>query len=530
MPAQPPQFNAICLGQLLSTHAKPLSGLMQALTTAADVDQLVQRSFVGLSLDSRQLQANEVFVLLASQGITDVQHGFAKARQYAQQVSDKAAFILTEIEPSALALPADFGLPVLYVPKLRNELGDLMQAYLQYQQAVILPEVAAVTGTNGKTTISQLLAQLCQGSGRDSAIMGTAGNGRLQALTQASHTTSDVLTAQRFLYDMGRQGVRILALEASSHGLHQQRLQAMPVRVAIYSNLSRDHLDYHSDMADYAAAKSLLFNRQQFPELTHAIVNIDDAYAAQILAVAADSGIEVWTYSLRSDSGATFVARDIQPSLSGTQIELVSDFATLWLESPLLGRFNVANLLAACAAAVALGVDMAALPKLVAQLKGACGRMQRIDSTTGCFIVDYAHTPDALTQVLNSLKPHCAGKLWAVFGCGGDRDKGKRPLMTQAGLVVADRVILTADNPRSEDPLAILADMQVGISDEQRQRTDIEPDRRTAITHAVAQAGLDDIVVIAGKGHESYQEIHGVRYDFDDALIVQQALTQARRS
>ncbi len=312
--------------------------------------------------------------------------------------------------------------------------------------------------------------------------MGTAGNGRLGALVQASHTTGDALAVQQFLYQMGKEGAELLALEASSHGLDQQRLQGMPVSVAIYTNLSRDHLDYHADMAEYAAAKAKLFDKAHFPDLTHAIINIDDECAQIMLDTARASDLIVWTYSLDASKTATFVATDIKPSLQGVEITLRSNFGdtdviddkggNITIVSPLLGRFNVANLLAAMAATVAIGSDVdsdinsdieriaAAVPKL----QGAIGRMQRVPSNEGCFIVDYAHTPDALSQVLASLKTHCKGQLWAVFGCGGDRDAGKRPLMAQAGLAGADQVILTADNPRTEDPNAILQDMQAGMT------------------------------------------------------------------
>ncbi|MEJ6068375.1 UDP-N-acetylmuramoyl-L-alanyl-D-glutamate--2,6-diaminopimelate ligase, partial [Psychrobacter sp. 16-Bac2893] len=399
---------------------------------------------------------------------------------------------------------------------------------------VTLPTVIAVTGTNGKTTISQLVAQLTQLTGMSSAVMGTAGNGRLGTLVQASHTTGDALAVQQFLYQMGTENAELLALEASSHGLDQQRLQGMPVSVAIYTNLSRDHLDYHADMAEYAAAKAKLFDKAHFPDLTHAIINIDDEHAQIMLDTAHASNLTVWTYSLDSLKTATFVAANITPSLQGVEISLRTDFDDgtmkhLDIVSPLLGRFNVANLLAAIAAAVGLGISLESIATVIPQLQGAVGRMQRVPSNDGCFIVDYAHTPDALSQVLASLKTHCKGQLWAVFGCGGDRDAGKRPLMAQAGLAGADKVVLTADNPRTEDPNAILQDMQAGMTSEQYQRTHIEPARQAAIEYAVNQAAADDIVVIAGKGHETYQEINHVRYDFDDSVILQNALKQAGR-
>ena len=537
--------------QALATQTSTNQAASAQLNTVANVP------FQRFRLDSRQVAPNDVFVLLKSHT-----PNCQKSRDYLYQAAKNAAFILSEIDPIALlatanvpphaniALSTDdsqsiaqqqldsLPCPVLYVPNIRDFLGDLIQARLQYQQPVTLPAVVAVTGTNGKTTISQLVAQLTQLTGMSSAVMGTAGNGRLGALVQASHTTGDALAVQQFLYQMGLENAELLALEASSHGLDQQRLQGMPVSVAIYTNLSRDHLDYHADMAEYAAAKARLFDKAHFPDLTHAIINIDDEHAQVMLDTAHASELTVWTYSLDASKTATFVAAKIKPSLQGVEISLHTDFGdgkinNLDIVSPLLGRFNVANLLAAMAAAVAIGaksnVGIERIATAVAQLQGAVGRMQRVPSNDGCFIVDYAHTPDALSQVLASLKTHCKGQLWAVFGCGGDRDAGKRPLMAQAGLAGADQVILTADNPRTEDPQMILQDMQAGMSAEQYQRTHIEPARQKAIEYAVNQAAADDIVVIAGKGHETYQEINNVRYDFDDSVILQHALEHAGR-
>ncbi|WP_423813154.1 UDP-N-acetylmuramoyl-L-alanyl-D-glutamate--2,6-diaminopimelate ligase [Psychrobacter sp. 219-2-C] len=562
----PKSNTAVTLQQLIETSGndrdRQSHSLTQALTTLISTyssqlpkakTSIAHIPFEQFRLDSRQLVAKDVFVLLKSHT-----PNCQKSRDYLYQAAEQAAFILSEIDPIALlstasvpphantsftndsdrskaqqqlaALPC----PVVYVPHIRDFLGDLIQARLQHQQPVTLPTVVAVTGTNGKTTISQLVAQLTQLTGMSSAVMGTAGNGRLGALVQASHTTGDALAVQQFLYQMGIENAELLALEASSHGLDQQRLQGVPVSVAIYTNLSRDHLDYHADMAEYAVAKAKLFDKAHFPELTHAIINIDDEHAQIMLDTAHASGLTVWSYSLDPAKSATFVAADIKPSLQGVEIALRTDFKnketkSINIISPLLGRFNVANLLAAIAAAVALGISLEQIADVIPQLQGAVGRMQRVPSANGCFIVDYAHTPDALSQVLASLKTHCIGELWAVFGCGGDRDAGKRPLMAQAGLTGADKVVLTADNPRTEDPNLILQDMQAGMTRAQYERTHIEPARQTAIEYAVKQAAPADIVVIAGKGHETYQEINHVRYDFDDSVILQHALKQAGR-
>lgn len=560
------EASALTLRQVVETALKVLpeqSQTLQQILSQPGIDI----AFSKFVLDSRQLDnevnnAPSVAAPAAFVSLKSHTQPIEKSQQYAQVAAEKAAFILTEIEPQYLASStqtAEYACPIIFVANLRDILGSLIQISLLPSASLSsltqssdlqqqLPQVIAVTGTNGKTTISQLIAQLCQFSNvaqlQNSAVMGTAGNGRLDSLVQASHTTGDALAVQRFLRKMHDEGVSILALEASSHGLDQQRLQAVPVTVAVYTNLSRDHLDYHPDMEDYARAKARLFDTVYFPQLTHAVINADDEFASLMAETARRSGVKVWLYSLASEQGtineiandAYFMANKIEPSLEGVKIEVETSFGSLTLHSPLLGRFNVANLLAAVAGAMALGIELEDLPALVTKLQGASGRMQRVsiedqdaDSEQGVFIVDYAHTPDALTQVLTSLKSHCSGNLWAIFGCGGDRDKGKRPLMAQAGLAVADKVVLTSDNPRSEDPEQILEDMQQGMSDEQHQKTKVIADRKQAIQYAVEHAGSQDIVVIAGKGHETYQEIKGVRNDFDDREVLQHALIEANK-
>lgn len=561
MTANQTSATALTLRQVIETALQVLPQQASVWQQLLVQPQGLDIAFSTFVLDSREVAGGTkdaippAFVLLKSHT-----QPIESSRQYAKAASDQAAFIITEIDPEALGYDAqssDYGCPVLYVAKLRDILGSLIQLSLlpasrmanihsKQELLALLPQVIAATGTNGKTTITQLVAQLCQFSNvpnlQNSAVMGTAGNGRLDSLVQATHTTGDALAVQRFLRQMADEGVDLLAVEASSHGLDQQRLQGVPVSVALYTNLSRDHLDYHPNMQDYARAKARLFDKEFFPELTHAIINADDEFASFMAETARRSGVEVWLYSLDPQfshqnqiaCNVSFVAQAITPSLEGVQIEVETSFGSVTLNSPLLGRFNVANLLAAVAGAVALGVKLEAIPALVSQLQGASGRMQRVtvegqegqnsQLEQGVFIVDYAHTPDALTQVLTSLKSHCSGNLWAIFGCGGDRDRGKRPLMAQAGLAMADKVVLTSDNPRSEDSQIILQDMQQGMSEQQYAKTTVIADRKQAIQYAVEHAAANDIVVIAGKGHETYQEIKGVRYDFDDRLVLQQAL------
>lgn len=478
-----------------------------------------------IKTDSRQVQkadenGGDVFVLLSvNPAIKDKAKAFITPLQ--------AVAVLSEIAPSEMGFSADelasLSFPIIYIKDLRLILGDFVKAFLQAQQAVNLPQVLAVTGTNGKTTISQLVAQLGELSDKPSAIMGTAGNGRWGQLTASTHTTSEVTKVHEFLHRMGIDGVAMVALEASSHGLHQHRLQGVDVSVAVFSNLSRDHLDYHTDMDEYGQAKARLFDRHYFEYLSHAVINLDDDFGANLAKTLSNNkNLTVWTYST-TDADADFFAENITPSLDGVSFTLHSPFGKVTLNSPLLGLFNVANLLASIAGFLAMYPDdFDKLPHIVSKLVGAKGRMQVVakNKAGAVFIVDYAHTPDALTQVLASLKAHCTGDLWAVFGCGGDRDKGKRPLMTKAGLQFADKVILTADNPRSENPLDILKDMQAGLNCNEHYKIVIEPDRKHAIELAIKHAKSGDIVAILGKGHETYQEIQGVRYDFDDAQVV----------
>lgn len=497
--------------------------LQSPLQTVANLE------FNNFAIDSRKVQKGNAFILLKSQN-PNATFDLETLHGYLAQVNNKAVFVLSELDVSTIA--TQFDLPIVYLPHIRDYLGDLIAQSLQIQAPKRLPAIIATTGTNGKTTVSQLVAQLISHSGKKTAVMGTAGNGLIAEngdlnLVPATHTTLEVFNLHHAVYDFAKQGVQVLSIEASSHGLHQQRLQGLPIQVAIFTNLSRDHLDYHKDMDDYARAKAKLFDNALFPKLTHAVINLDDNFSELMVNTAKKSDLTVWTYSL-SDEKADFFAKTITPSLQGVELSIITPQGELNVTSPLLGRFNVANLLASIAGAMALNASLEQLQHAIPKLKGATGRMERVpspdNSKQGCFIVDYAHTPDALEQVLTSLKSHCTGELWAVFGCGGDRDKGKRPLMAQVGLTLADRVILTADNPRTEDPNMILTDMQNGMRCEQHVKAIIEPDRRQAIEYAVANAKPNDIVVIAGKGHETYQEINGVRYDFDDKVVVSEAL------
>lgn len=464
--------------------------------------------FQGFSLDSRKIEKGQIFIALSSYSQPE------KTRQFAQNALDAGALAI--ISETALGFANEW-----LCPEVRYHMGEWQKQYLQAVDPVASLRGIAVTGTNGKTTISRLIAELISSQGQGCAVMGTTGNGILPNLTPSTHTTLDALQLQHALHDYAKQGARFVALEASSHGLEQGRLNGCELEIAVYSNLSRDHLDYHGTLEAYAEAKALLF---KFTTLKAVVINLDDAHAQIMLdaAKANPSQPKILTYSLTQKTADYHIA-DLQYRLSGASFTLISPAGAYAVHSPLLGHFNVENLLASLIAAEYAGFALADLVQFVPQLQGAPGRMQVIQDAERLFVVDYAHTPDALIQVLTTLKRHVTGQLWAVFGCGGDRDRGKRPLMTQAALDHANPVMLTSDNPRTENPEQIFADMKQGIDFSAHVIHEIH-DRREAIKFAVAQAQAGDIVVIAGKGHENYQEIDGVRHWFDDVVEVQSAI------
>ena len=463
--------------------------------------------FQGFSLDSRYVQSGQIFIALNSYSQPE------KTVQFAQSALDKGAL--------AIISETDLGLEsALVCTDVRHLMGTWQKQYLQATNPINAARILAVTGTNGKTTISRLVAELLMLQGKKCAVMGTTGNGILPNLESSSHTTLDALHLQNLLYDFAQQGAEFVSLEASSHGLEQGRLNGCDIEIAAYSNLSRDHLDYHGTLEAYAEAKSRLF---KFPTLKVAVINIDDAHANIMLDAASSNQAhpKVLTYS--TSKAADYQVFGIQYSLNGATFHLKTEQGEFTVQSPLLGHFNIENLVASLIVAEQAGFDLRQLIAVVPQLQGAPGRMQVIRDEDRLFVVDYAHTPDALTQVLKTLKRHVEHQLWAVFGCGGDRDRGKRPLMTKAALEQANPIVITSDNPRTEDPQQIFADMKRDVNFSQHDVHEIH-DRREAIKYAVKNAQSGDIVVIAGKGHENYQEIDGVRHWFDDVVEVQSAI------
>jgi UDP-N-acetylmuramoyl-L-alanyl-D-glutamate--2,6-diaminopimelate ligase len=385
--------------------------------------------------------------------------------------------------------------------------------------------MAGVTGTNGKTSVSQWIAAALDGLGRRSAVIGTLGNGLVGERVEAKNTTPDPIVLQRLLAEYLRRGARNVAMEVSSHGLDQGRVAGIKFDAAVFTNLTRDHLDYHGTMQAYAEAKFALFMARG---LTHSVINIDDEWGATF---AERLGGDVVTYGLARGAKQTargkprIAASAIGLSEAGVNFRVDSEWGSGEVRARVLGAFNVSNLLAVLGTLLAAGVSFDEALGAVGALEPVPGRLERVGGgATPLVVIDYAHTPDALEKALEALRPTVATghRLVCVFGCGGDRDAGKRPLMGEAASRLADHVIVTSDNPRSEAPGAIIDQILAGISGD----AEAIEDRQVAIFSAVHQALPGDVVLLAGKGHETYQEIAGVRHPFSDGEVARAALAQ----
>ncbi len=458
-----------------------------------------------LSLDSRDISPGCVFVAVPGHKVDGRQYIAAAFANGAN-----AAIVHTDSPELHGQVSHEGGLQVFFF-QLSRQLSALSAQV--YHLGVERCKIIGVTGTNGKTSVTQLIAQLCESMACRSAVMGTLGNGIWGQLVDSGNTTADPITVMRQLHEFNRQGAQVCAMEVSSHGLVQGRVDAVPFDVAVFTNLSRDHLDYHGTMDAYGAAKQRLF---RFASLSHGLLNIDDPIGEQWLD---DShGQHLVGYSVNAHPRAAIYTTEVKQHANGVSATLVWPEGQAQVDSPLLGIFNLANLVAALGALYLCGYSMAELLKHVAQLQPVAGRMERFTTQNGVtLVVDYAHTPDALAQALTALRGHCQGQLWCLFGCGGDRDKGKRPLMAQAGEAHADRLMVTSDNARSEIPEAIIADIIAGLAQPEMALTNV--DRQQAIEQVVANAAPGDLILLAGKGHEAYQEIAGRRIDYDERAL-----------
>jgi UDP-N-acetylmuramoyl-L-alanyl-D-glutamate--2,6-diaminopimelate ligase len=500
---------------------------MRTLHSAQEAARWLRTRVTGeLRTDSRLVQPGDGFIAWPG-AATD-------GRRYlAQALAQGASACLMEEDghaPWLNALQSPDPEAMACMPSLKPQTAWVADAYYEHPSHAL--QVLAVTGTNGKTSTAWWLAQALSSPVLQQAcgLVGTLGVGRLPDLVSTGMTTPDPVLLQRQFWQFAQDGVTHCAIEASSIGLAEHRLDGTHIRVAVFTNFTQDHLDYHGDMARYWSAKAALF---AWPGLQSAVINIDDAQGALLAQQLQGGPLDVWTCSRRGP--ARLQARALS-SGQGLAFEVLEGQAMQTLHTGLIGDYNMDNLLGVIGSLRALGLDLTQSVQACAQLTAVPGRMERValdlsedrlDVTTPLVVVDYAHTPDAINQALSALRSQAAlrgGRLWCVLGCGGDRDASKRALMAAAAEAGADQVVLTSDNPRTESPEAIVAAMVQGLSRPPSAR--IQLDRALAIAEAVVQAAAQDVVLVAGKGHESEQEIMGVRHPFSDVAQARAALQQ----
>lgn len=462
----------------------------------------------GVEIDSRRVTAGDVFLAVRGIGSHGLQHvELALARG--------ASAVVWEPAPG-IAEPEDLPVPQIAVAGLAHKVGEIAARFHGAPAKKLF--TVGVTGTDGKTSTAYLVAQALDLLGQDCGYLGTIGYGRVSALKEASHTTPDAIRLQELFASFERDGLKAVAMEVSSHALDQARVSGIGFDVAILSNVTRDHLDYHGTVEAYAAAKKKLFTAYRRGV---AVINRDDATGAAWVT-ALDRVMVYGIEGAAPTSGNWLLARDLQLSAEGLAFTLDSSFGSAQVQSALLGRFNVYNLLAALAALLVKGVALSEAVPVLARLNTVPGRIEGFKGpgVAPLVVVDYAHTPEALAQILKAVRAHCTGKLICVFGCGGDRDRGKRPLMGAAAEQGADIAIVTDDNPRSEDPRVIVDEILAGLKAGGPTAMRVVHDRAEAIRTAIAEAGADDVVVVAGKGHETTQTIGKEVRAFSDRALV----------
>lgn len=457
--------------------------------------------------DSRQVRPGDLFLAYPGQGVD--------RRKFISRALDAGACAVLWEPGDGFEWNPDWAVPNLAVAGLRALSGPLAHELAGHPGEKL--DLLAVTGTNGKTTVSQCLArvypELC-------TVVGTLGAGFVDQLEPTGFTTPEATTLARLLAEQVNQGARACALEASSIGIEEGRLGGVRVDTAIFTNLTQDHLDYHGTMEAYGKAKEKLF---QWPRLRLAVINLDDAFGRHLARVTTAEKVLGYTLEGRRDIPAVLEVKDVQITSSGQAFQLNTPWGSCEIKTSLVGRFNVANLMAVAAVLLDRGLSLQEVSERLLRLQSPPGRMERYGGVKAPLVmVDYAHTPDALLNALTVLRPVAAargGRLLCVFGCGGERDKSKRPIMGQVATSHADEVWVTSDNPRSENPLEIIQEICRGAPTAQ-----VEANRALAITQALMSASEKDVILVAGKGHETYQEIAGIRHPFIDGKQVAQAL------
>ena len=493
---------------MMALSQSPAITLVDLLGDFIDASNCPAIGITGLALDSRLVGAGNLFIAVKGTQTDGVQY-------IAQAVENGAVAVLME---QGAVIP-DCAVPVIVVPQLSEYVSDI--AGIFYGRPSHQMPVTAITGTNGKTTCSQLLAQLFELLDEPSGFIGTLGYGLSssgidQKATDTGLTTPDAISVQRILAELKDAGAKRIAMEVSSHSLVQRRVAGLQVDTAVFTNLTRDHLDYHGDINSYAAAKARLF---AMTGLKNAVINLDDNVGRLILANL-DPLVNGISYSVENHSADIHCDR-ILIDASGIDAEIVTPWGRGRLKSSLLGKFNLANLLAVIGAAGVQGFALDKILQAASALTAVAGRMELVDaSARPAVVIDYAHTPDALEKALQALRRHCRGNLWVVFGCGGDRDIGKRAEMGKVADHRADKIIVTSDNPRGESPEKIIDQVLLGIT----RDVSAVVDRRDAIRTAIADAQPEDVILLAGKGHEDYQILGADRLPFSDQAEARLAL------
>ena len=501
--------------QLLNTDeiTKNLGALLPGLGLSEEQAAI---SVTGIQNDSRKVATGELFLALPGT-ITD------GGRYIAQAIEQGAAAVLIDtavVDSASTKLSSASGnspAPSIEIENLSSQTGEIAARF--YDEPSQSLNVIAITGTNGKTSCGRIIAELAEYSDKKCLVIGTTGNGFSGQLEKASHTTPDAIEIQKLLAWGRDQRAEMVSMEVSSHGLEQNRLSGVCVSTAVFTNLTRDHLDYHGSMQSYGDAKQKLFS---LPNLSHAVINIDDQFGRELLNSLPDS-VNGLSYSLVSED-ATLYARRIENTKG-----ICADIETPWgngrIACSLLGEFNLSNCLAAIGALCVSGFALEKVLAGIKTLKPIEGRMESFGGELQpTVIVDFAHTPDALEKALIQIRQICNGNLICVFGCGGDRDKGKRPLMGEIADRLCDQVILTDDNPRNENPNLITDEIVAGLG--AKEKLTVIHDREASITRAINSAQSGDYVLIAGKGHEQTQQYQNESVWFCDREVVQRILSR----
>jgi UDP-N-acetylmuramoyl-L-alanyl-D-glutamate--2,6-diaminopimelate ligase len=478
-------------------------------------DKFNDINITGLSLDSRSVKNKELFIAISGEKVTGIEFINHAIEQGAAAVLWEAEHAVDAIKINWRKTSANVEVPIIAVENLKQLTGEFAARFYGHPSEKI--SVCGITGTNGKTSCADFIAQMMSVDA-PCGLMGTLGSGLYPDLKETGYTTPDAISCHRWLADLVSNKAKFAVMEVSSHGLIQGRVKGIHFDSAVFTNLSHDHLDFHGDMESYADAKSQLFKSTG---LQNAIINVDDE-TGRIIAGDLDDSIRCIRYGLDEIFKPDVYGFDIRLNQQGLSMKVSTPWGDGQLSSPVIGDFNASNLLAVLAVMLLQGIELNEALKRLTLIKSVAGRMQCFSGVNSpLVVVDFAHTPDALDKALTSLRQHTENNLWCVFGCGGDRDKAKRPLMGAIAEKKADFIVLTNDNPRSETAINIIEDIKTGIQSVAKLTTEkkltIEQDRHAAIYFAITQAKSGDVVLIAGKGHENYQLIGDKKYPFNDA-------------